>query len=39
MSVTHETRRESYDAVKLTLTERQQAVLRVLRERTLMRTF
>jgi repressor of nif and glnA expression len=33
MSITHETRRESYDTVKLTLTERQQAVLRILRER------
>jgi hypothetical protein len=32
MSITHETRRESYSAVKLTLTERQRTVLRILRE-------
>ena len=33
MSITHETRRESYHAVLENLTERQKAVLQVLRER------
>ncbi len=36
MSITKETRRESYHAVKPTVNERQQAVLQILRERGAM---